>query len=147
ELFYDPKKGQGFGLLRSYAAEQPFGEDPSPDLANGKPQPFRGSTAGLTPAIAGDGNFLYAVSLDAGVWKSAEGSRWQQLPNSPPLANSIAVDPNNSAHLVVGERNGDSVATSLNRAGIWESFDGGNTWSYKLNPLTLGGCFSQAIPS
>ncbi|MEW6733456.1 MAG: hypothetical protein AB1489_19165 [Acidobacteriota bacterium] len=147
ELFYDPKKGKGLALLRTYTPETPFGEDLSPDLANRKPQPFRASTAGLTSVFAGNESVLYAVSLNAGVWRSIEGSRWQQLPQSPPLAYSIAMDPKNSAHLVVGERNGDSITTSLNRAGIWESFDSGNSWSYELNPISISGCGSQAIPS
>lgn len=147
ELFYDPRRGKGFGPLRTYLPQALFGEDPSVDLANGKPQPFRGSAAGLTSAVAGNEQVLYAVSLNAGVWKSVEERRWQQLPKSPPLACSIAVDPSNSAHLVVGERNGDSITTSLNRAGVWESRDGGNSWSYELNARTISGCGSQAIPS
>ncbi|HEX8089358.1 MAG TPA: hypothetical protein VF762_10925, partial [Blastocatellia bacterium] len=147
ELYYDKKLDKGFAPLGGYAAEATFGVDTSPDLANYTDQTFRGSTAGLTSAIAGNYNALYAVSLNAGVWKSVEGRRWQQLPKSPPLAYSIAVDPNEPAHLVVGERNGDSIAASLNRSGVWESLDGGNSWSYVLDPRAINACGSQAIPS
>ncbi|HJQ67763.1 MAG TPA: hypothetical protein VKA70_02255 [Blastocatellia bacterium] len=147
ELFYDPKVGKGIGLLRSYAPEATFGEDPSPNLANSVDQTIRASTAGLTLAVDGDNNLLYAISLNAGVWRSAEGGAWQQLTASPPRACSIAVEPNRATHLVVGEREGDSISTSLNRSGIWESFDSGNSWSYVLDPRTIKGCNAQAIPS
>lgn len=147
EVFYDIVTGTRRATLRTFAPVTPIGEDPSPDLPNGKPQPFRASTAGLTLAVVGDENVRYSVSLNAGVWKSVNNGSWRQLPNSPPLAYSIAIDPNNANHLVVGERDGDSVDISLNRSGIWESLDGGNTWSYELNPRTLSGCFSQAVPS
>lgn len=124
-------------------------EDISPDLANGNHN-HRYSTAGLTRALAGDQGILYAVSMNAGVWKSFAGGPWIQLPFSPPKAYSIAVDPNNPAHLAVGERNGDARTITLNESGVWESWDTGNTWAYIFNPLTEAACSSaqsQAIPA
>ncbi len=146
ELFFDPKIGKGFGLLRSYAPEQPYGEDVSVDQPSGRPQPQRASIAGLTEALAGDEQVLYAVSLNAGVWRSDAGGPWSQLPGSPPLALSIAVDPADRLHVAVGERNGDAGDLRVNRAGLWESFDGGGSWSYILNPRTLAGCTGQQVP-
>src|ERR1700686_464206 len=105
------------------------------------------SSAGVTLALAGDDTALYAVSLDAGVWKSEMGDRWTQLSGSPERASCIAADPNNPFHLAVGERNGDAVSINLNTSGLWESFDGGQMWTYSCNPLTVQGCTSQAVPA
>jgi len=146
ELFYSPKVGKGFGLLKRFSPETPAGEDVSVDQPNNQPQPQRGSEAGLTVAMAGDEQTLYAVSLDAGVWRADNGGPWSQLASSPPLALSIAVDPANRSHVAVGERNGDAYDLRLNRAGVWESFDAGVTWSYTLNPRSLAGCSEQQVP-
>ena len=104
-------------------------------------------SAGLTVALAGDEAALYAVSLNAGVWKSTAGGPWVRLPHSPRYAHSIAVDPNNARHLAVGERAGDAIDPHADGAGLWESFDAGATWRYTFDPLTQAGCTSQAIPS
>src|SRR5690349_17486238 len=48
-----------------------------------------GYTAGITIAFAGDEKALYAVSLDAGVWRSENGGPWKQLENSPRYSYSI----------------------------------------------------------
>jgi len=107
------------------------------------------SSAGLTYALAGNDAALYAVSLNAGIWKSnsVNGQRkWSQLQNSPPNAISIAMDPNNASHLVVGERNGDASNQLFNVSGVWESFDGGDHWAYAYNPFSIP-CASQAVPS
>ena len=126
------------------ASCKPTATDISPDVPAG---PW--STAGLTFALAGNDQALYAVSLSAGVWKLSKPTQtWHQLVGSPRYAMSIAVDPVNPAHVVVGERNGDTVDVRLNEAGVWESTDGGLAWSYVLDPLAMpGGCWSQAIPS
>lgn len=105
------------------------------------------SSAGLTLALAGDETALYAVSLNAGVWKSEMSGRWTHLSGSPERATCIAADPNNPFHLAVGERNGDAVNMNLNTSGLWESFDAGQTWTYSCNPLTVQGCTSQAVPA
>jgi hypothetical protein len=124
-----------FGCSLSY--------DISPDSA---PTNIGTKSAGIIYAIAGTADALYAVSLNAGVWKLSSSNRWKQLSNSPRYAMSIDVDPNNSLHVLVGERDGDAVNARLNDAGLWESYDGGITWTYVLNPLSApGGCDSQAI--
>lgn len=124
----------------------PAAADISPDAPNGST--FSGDGhAGLTISLAGDTSALYAVSLNAGIWKSSNNGSWFRLLNSPRYAYSIAVDPNNPSHLAVGERNGDAKSRTQNGAGLWESFNGGSTWSYMFDPLTLSGCNSQSIPS
>ncbi len=92
------------------------------------------STAGLTINMAGDKNGLYAIGLNSGVWKTetdGKGSfnKWRQLSKSPRYAHCIAVDPQDHSHIVVGERKGDAIAD--NNCGLWESFNGGNTFQRK----------------
>jgi len=87
------------------------------------------------------------VSLNAGVWKSVTDGQWRQLAQSPQYAYCSVVDPNNAAHIVVGERDGDAIDIHQNRSGVWESFDAGNSWSYRFDPLSIAGCTSQAIPA
>lgn len=124
-----------FGCSLSY--------DISPDSA---PVNINTRSAGIIYAIAGTADALYAVSLNAGVWKLSPSNRWMQLSKSPRYAMSIDVDPNNSLHVLVGERDGDAINARLNDAGLWESYDGGTSWTYALNPLSApGGCDSQAI--
>ena len=128
------------------------------DMAPNAPEPER-SSAGLISALAGDNQTIYAIGLNSGIWKSSlvppfsplinkKTGRysWEQLVNSPPGAISIAVDPNDSSHLVVGERNGDAVNIRLNRVGLWESFNAGVDWTYAFNPLAIP-CTSQAVPA
>jgi hypothetical protein len=117
-------------------------QDVSPDLYNSKidGQPGQTSTAGATLALAGDDSSLYAVSVNAGVWKCVSNGWWFQLPNSPARAYCLAVDPNNPNHVVVGQRLDD--VTTVQDPGIWESNDAGYTWS----SVALS-CFSQAIPA
>jgi hypothetical protein len=124
------------------------GVDISPDQANGVPADNGASTSGLIHSLAGDEKTLYAVSLNAGVWRSVGGAPWVQLPNSPPRAYAIAIDPNNVQHIAVGERDGDATDPSKNSSGIRESHDSGDTFGEYFDPLTHGGCQgSQAIPS
>jgi hypothetical protein len=104
--------------------------DISPDGGNA---PGGYSSAGLMKDLAGDKNGLYAVSLNAGVWKTqiddqGNFARWTQLSSSPRYANCIAVDPGFPSHVVVGERDGDANLFFDNQCGVWESFDGGNTF-------------------
>jgi hypothetical protein len=121
--------------------------DISPDAPSGS------SSGGLTYALAGGDGALYAVSLNAGLWRSPKSRVWSQL-KGPRYALSVAVDPVDPTHLAVGERDGDAREVRLNEAGVWESFDSGTTWSYTLNPMLLpdpstgtAPCSSQVVPS
>ena len=115
------------------------------DIGPNKPASGDTSSAGQVIRLAGGGDVQYAVTLNAGVWKRVSGAKWMQLASSPRRAITIAIEGKNHNHAVVGERNGDSVDMHLNQAGIWESGDGGTTWTYALDPLTIQGCASQAI--
>ena len=128
-------------------APSPTITDISPIVTNGT-KDAGPSPSGLTVALAGDVGALYAVSLDGGVWKSQNGGVWTRLRNSPRYAHSIAIDPANSNHLVVGERGSDAISPQKNdQIGLWESLDSGESWNFVFDPLTQTGCTSQAIPS
>lgn len=126
--------------------------DLNPDTPNGQTTGLdASSTAGLTLRVDGRADYLYAVSLNAGVYRSIPGlynAGWVQLNASPPHAYSLAVDPNDVHHIAVGERDGDNADPRTNKSGVWESQDGGNTWGDYFDPRSLNGtCGSQAIPS
>ncbi|HEX3532212.1 MAG TPA: hypothetical protein VH988_34560 [Thermoanaerobaculia bacterium] len=117
--------------------------DISPNDRNGGSLGINSSPTGVITGLAGDGHALYAVSLNAGIWKSVDGGAWQQLPGSPPRAYCIAQDPNDAAHLVAGERRTEAIKPQ--NVGVWESRDAGATWSYVLDPSKLPGSTSQAV--
>jgi hypothetical protein len=124
------------------------GVDISPDQVNGVPADDGASTSGLIHSLAGDEKTLYAVSLNAGVWRSVGGGAWAQLPHSPQRAFSIAVDPANPQHIAVGERDGDANTLADNHSGIRESYDSGDSFGEYFDPSLQGKCGgSQATPS
>ena len=99
------------------------------------------SESGVINKLAGNSAVLYAASTHAGVWRSKALGSWSQLAGAPPRAASIAVDPTNVSHVIVGERGDDKPfvdASSGNllasRSGAWESFDAGDTWTKIYDP-------------
>lgn len=96
------------------------------------------STAGLVLNMAGDKNGLYGIGLNSGVWKTQINAdlsfnKWRQLPQSPRYAHCIAVDPQFPEHIAVGEREGDAANLADNDCGLWESFNGGQTFEPKYH--------------
>jgi hypothetical protein len=127
--------------------------DFNPQRENGLPATAATSPAGLMLGVGGNASTLYAVSLNAGVWRSIstdvnKPAPWVQLWKSPFGAYSLAVDPSNPAHLAVGQRDGENANAATNQAGVWESVDSGNTWTDYFDPRAVNAaCASQAIPS
>jgi hypothetical protein len=146
EVFYQPSQGIFQDTLTSFAPQPPSAQDISPDQPNGA-APLMPSTAGRTLTAVGDRSALYAVTIAAGIWKSVNGGPWSQLSTAPGQAYSMAVDPNNSAHLAVGTRDGDAADTRVCTGGVYESFDAGATWSYTFDPYAHAGTFDQVIPA
>lgn len=128
-----------FGVCTILAGCVAISEDISPDLPNASAAATatqaNGSYAGVTVAVAGDENTLYAISLNAGIWRADNGDAWHQLQSSPGDGQVIAVDPGDSHHVVVGAR-----------SGLWGSRDGGQTWAVAMNPQSFG-CWSSIIGS
>ena len=97
-------------------------------------------TGGRAIALAGNDGSLYAISLNAGVWRGKRTEsgvrRWVQSAD-PRYAHCIAVDDKQPTHIIVGDREGDAKEHRLNECGLWESFDGGYTFSYAWNPMEV----------
>src|SRR5205814_2035122 len=74
------------------------------------------------------------------------GIPWVQLPRSPRRAYCMATDPDDVNHVVVGERAGNAVDPADNTSGVWESTDGGFSWTKILDPRVYG-AVNQVIPS
>jgi len=149
EVFYHPSIGAHLSTppLAHFPHPSPLLEDISPDPGNldakalGELNQGLNSTAGRTVSIAGDEKALYAFSQLAGVWKSVTSGPWMQMPQSPLEAklfgpSSLAVDPNDSSHVVAG-----------NAEGVWESKDGASNWTFVLNPTkqNWANCASSVI--
>jgi hypothetical protein len=143
EIFYNSTTGKGNDQLWQATAPEPAINDISPDAAKIK---FVAGTnaSGLTQQLAGTAFTLYAVTLDAGVARSINGGAWIRLTNSPRYAYSIAVDPKDNTHVVVGERAGDVAGIPNGGGGVWESMDAGATW--KQLP-TSPDCTPQEVPA
>jgi hypothetical protein len=144
EIFYNPTKGVGDGTIALLRPDPLTVTDVSPNANNGITR-IEPNMSGLTERIAGDPGELYAVSLNAGVWKSIAGGAWTRLANSPKNAYSIAVDPSNTQHVLVGERGGDSLNPKNDQMGVWETTNGGAIWSYVFNPLSISACSDQTV--
>lgn len=82
-------------------------------------------------------NRLILPSMD-GVYRSEDyGESWNLVLDEG-AANSLTMDPTNSAHLIAGIRNDNA----LDRTGIYESYSSGDNWS--TDPLT--GCPGDDLP-
>lgn len=89
---------------------------------------WNATPSGRIIEIEGNDAALYAISVDGSMWKSTNRAPWVQLTHAPPLSFSLAIDPQNPSHLVVGERDGLGPP-KLNTAGAWESTDAGASWT------------------
>src|SRR5258708_5603937 len=103
-------------------------QDISPDQPSGSKENYA-NHPGIMLQVDGSPEALYAVSNSAGIWKTSVGSPWSQLPRSPRRAYCIATDPSDVNHVAVGERAGESADPANNTSGVWESLDGGFSWT------------------
>jgi hypothetical protein len=114
--------------------------------------------AGRVSALAVSPADPYAAllgSANGGVWRTTDGGEhWKPTGDSlPSLAiGAIAYDPTNSQHVYLGTGEADASEDSYSGDGLWESEDGGATWSaaqppFSLNgaPVSLAGCEVSAI--
>ncbi len=84
-------------------------------------------------------NKMYLASRSGGFWKSLDGGQtWQGGSTDFMFAsgvNTIAVDPANTNHVLINIQN----SSDNNSHGVFESFDGGDTWSAtNFNPAQVG---------
>ena len=74
---------------------------------------------------------MYAAGVGGGVWKSTDGGKsWHPLSDLLPSLSvcALAFDPANPETIYAGTGEGYFNADATRGAGIFRSFDGGNTW-------------------
>lgn len=96
-----------------------------------------GNVAGRMPALATDGNTLYAGGADGGVWKSTDkGRTWtalfQQVERIP--VGALAINPVDSS-VWVGTGEANTAFENYSGVGVFRSGDGGATWQLVGNRL------------
>ncbi|MDX2030539.1 MAG: BACON domain-containing carbohydrate-binding protein [Blastocatellia bacterium] len=93
-----------------------------------------GNTGGRTRTLLispSQPDVLYAGAASGGVWKSTDaGKAWRPLADLMPnlAVNALAMDPQNPDVIYAGTGEGYFNSDSIRGAGIFKSFDGGNTW-------------------
>jgi hypothetical protein len=92
------------------------------------------SPAGRCIALAGSPSKLYTLSDTGGVWSSINGGAWSLEPGSP--APSLS-DKSSVSVLVVSPINENRVLAA-NATGLWETTDGGASWSFLQDPSEIG---------
>jgi hypothetical protein len=143
EVFYSSTIGVHTSRppLATFPAPAPVVEMVGPDLRNLSPAALQGvggtSPAGRCVAIGGAPSHLYTLSETGGVWASVNGGPWSLQRGAPAPANlfssfTLAVSAVSTVH-----------AVAANDAGLWETTDGGASWSMILDPATLGAGSSQ----
>ncbi len=119
--------GLGGALAEDQAKQPQPGETPEQgyrDTPPGPPALFRATDdpAARQPA----GNILRGPYLSIQINTDFAG---QDIVGDAANETTLAVDPTNPDHLVVGWRQFDSIGSNFRQAGYSVSFDGGSTWS------------------
>jgi len=145
--FVFKKLGEDTKSIVVYAMDAPPTRPQFVDLGPNQPNEENGGVtrSGVVGAMAGSQDGLFAIPKTAGVWRSVNGGAWSHLRSSPPRALSIAIEPDNTNHIAVGEREDDNPDPRLGRSGLWESTDFGNSWTYTYDPSPLA--TNQRIPA
>ncbi len=137
EIFYGPNIGSHLSQppLAVFGQLEPAAQDVGPDvgsLTSGVASSLAGSgspsPAGRMLRLAGDASRLYAASATAGLWRSIQGSAWDQLPVPPLDASVLAADPAGPTRVAVGTA-----------SGLIESVDGGDSWITVFDPASFAG--------
>src|SRR5258706_3723658 len=145
--FVFKKLGEDTKSIVVYATDGPPTRPQFVDLGPNQPNEENGGVtrSGVVGAIAGSQDRLFAIPKTAGVWQSVNGGPWSHLTNSPPRAFSIAIQPDDTSHIAVGEREDDNPDPRLGRSGLWEAIDFGKNWTYTYDPSPLA--TNQRIPA
>ncbi len=93
-----------------------------------------GNVGGRTRALLinpKEPEIMFAAAASGGVWKTTDGGRsWNALTDLLPnlAVNALAFAPNNPEIIYAGTGEGYFNSDAMRGAGIFRSFDGGNTW-------------------
>src|SRR5207249_11126933 len=97
--------------------------------------PYIGGRVVTVTGVPGNNNLFYAGTVGGGVWKSADGSQWEnitdgKLPGPSASIGAVAVAPSDPKILYVGTGETDIRNTAIPGDGVFKSNDAGNTWQY-----------------
>src|SRR5438552_7721991 len=126
-------------LLSTLARSQGAGPVP-PQALIGKLKwrcvgPYIGGRVVTVIGVPGNNNLFYAGTVGGGVWKSSDGSEWEnitdgKLPGPSASIGAIAVAPSDLKTLYVGTGEADIRNTVIPGDGVYKSVDAGKTWQY-----------------
>jgi photosystem II stability/assembly factor-like uncharacterized protein len=97
--------------------------------------PYIGGRVVTVIGVPGNNNLFYAGTVGGGVWKSADGSQWEnitdgKLPGPSSSIGAVAVAPSDPKILYVGTGETDIRNTAIPGDGVFKSNDAGKTWQY-----------------
>src|SRR5262250_81562 len=95
--------------------------------------PYIGGRVVTVTGVPGNKNLFYAGAVGGGVWKSSDGSEWEnisdgKIPGPSSSIGAIAVAPSDPKILYVGTGEADIRNTVIPGDGVYKSTDAGKTW-------------------